>query len=230
MHSNRERTRKDTDTSNHWININIKLYQSINLTHLQVISSTDKSHNHSTFGSSGTAAGCLSWEVWWLLTGSTGLAILLSARSCRRLLWERWLHPLHLLGPVLLGCCRLQLTSLSSMIVLQHPLLCEGWGGHPLCLSGNISVLMDLHWPCNCTTQNSILSISSVSVVRLWGIFLDDLGQYSSSFPLFHSGKVFHKLVCPLTIVLSQIFYHLTPAVGSWGRRNQSPIWWEHRA
>ena len=24
------------------------------------------------FGSSGTAAGCLSWEVWWLRTGSTG--------------------------------------------------------------------------------------------------------------------------------------------------------------
>ena len=37
--------------------------------------------------------------------------------------------PLHLLGPVLLGCCPLQLTSLSSMIVLQPPLLCEGWGG-----------------------------------------------------------------------------------------------------
>ena len=39
----------------------------------------------------------LSWEVWWLKTGSTGLAILQSARSCCRLLWERWLHPLHLL-------------------------------------------------------------------------------------------------------------------------------------
>ena len=34
------------------------------------------------FGSSGTAAGCLSWEVWWLRTGSMGLAILLSAKSC----------------------------------------------------------------------------------------------------------------------------------------------------
>ena len=57
---------------------------------------------------SGTAAGCLSWQVWWLRTGSTGLAILQSARSYCRLSWERWLHPLHLLGPVLLGCCRLQ--------------------------------------------------------------------------------------------------------------------------
>ena len=48
---------------------------------------------------------------------------------------------------VLLGCCRFQLTSPSSMIVLQPPLLCEGWGGHPLCLSGDSSVLMNLHWP-----------------------------------------------------------------------------------
>ena len=31
------------------------------------------------------------------------------------------------------------------MIVLQSPLLCEGRGGHPLCLSGDSSVLMDLH-------------------------------------------------------------------------------------
>ena len=76
------------------------------------------------------------------------MAILLSAKSCCRLSWERWSHPLHLLGPVLLGCCRLRLTSLSSVIVLRPPLLCKGWGGHPLCLSGYSSVLMDLHWPC----------------------------------------------------------------------------------
>ena len=37
-----------------------------------------------------------------------------------------------MLGPVLLGCCRLQLTSLSSTIVLQSRPLCEGWGDHPL--------------------------------------------------------------------------------------------------
>ena len=48
-----------------------------------------------------------------------GLAILLSAKSCCRLSWERWLHFLHQLGPVLLGCCRLQLSSLSSVIVLH---------------------------------------------------------------------------------------------------------------
>ena len=132
------------------------------------------------FDSSGTVAGCLFWEVWWRRTGSTVLAILQCARSYCRLLWEQWLHSLHLLGPVLLGCWWLQLTSLSSMIVLQPPLLCEGWGGHPLCVSGDSSVQMDLHWPFDCTAQSSILSIGSVSVVLVWGFFsfLNDLGQY----------------------------------------------------
>ena len=37
------------------------------------------------------------------------------------------------------GCCRLQLTSLSSMTVLQPPLLCVGWGGHPLSDWGQFS-------------------------------------------------------------------------------------------
>ena len=32
----------------------------------------------------------------------------------------------------------------------------------------------------------------------------------SSRFPLFHSGQVFHQLVCPLTVVLPQIFFNLT--------------------
>ena len=31
----------------------------------------------------------------------------------------------------------------------------------------------------------------------------------SSRFPLFHSGQVFHQLVCPLTVVLPQIFFIL---------------------
>ena len=66
------------------------------------------------------------------------------------------------------------------------PLLCEGWGGHPLCLSGYSSVLMDLHWPCGCTAQSSILSISLVSVALLLGIFLNDL-QFATvvTFPCF---------------------------------------------
>ena len=35
----------------------------------------------------------------------------------------------------------------------------------------------------------------------------------SSRFSLFHSGQVFHKLVCPLTVVLSQIFFNLTTLI-----------------
>ena len=119
------------------------------------------------FGSSGTTAGCLSWEVWWPWIGSKGLAILLSARSCCRLSWERWLHLLHLLGPVLLGCYQLQLTFLFSAIVLQPPLLCEEWVGRFLRVSRDSSVLMDLHWPSDCTAQSSILPISSVFLVLL---------------------------------------------------------------
>ena len=77
---------------------------------------------------------------------------------------------------VLLGCCRLKLISLSSMIVLQPPFLCKGPGGRLLCLSGDSSVLMDLRWPCDCTAQISILSIGSVSVILLRGIFLPQWG------------------------------------------------------
>ena len=46
--------------------------------------------------------------------------------------------------------------------ILQPPLLCEGWDGGPLCVSGDSSVLMDLHWLCDPTAQSSVLSISSV--------------------------------------------------------------------
>ena len=47
---------------------------------------------------------------------------------------------------------------------IAAPHICEGWSGHPLCLSVDSLVLMDLHWPCDCTTQCSILSIGSVSL------------------------------------------------------------------
>ena len=56
-------------------------------------------------------------------------------------------------------------------------LFCVGWGGNPLYLSEDKSVLTNLHWPCSCTAQSSILSIGSVSFVLLGGIFLSDLGQ-----------------------------------------------------
>ena len=146
--------------------------------------------------------------MWWLRTRSMGLAILLSAKSCCRLLWERWLHPLHLLGPVLLGCCRLQLTSLSSMNVLQPPLLCEG-GVVTLCV-------------CLGTVQYWWISIG-LAIVQLRAVFCPSFWYLlffsealswtifdSSGIPLFHSGPVFHELVCLLSVVLSRNFINLT--------------------
>ena len=86
--------------------------------------------------------------------------------------------------------------------------LCEGWGGHPLCLSGDSSVLMDLHWPLIVLLRAvfcpSVQYLSVPCEAFSWTI-LD-----RSRFPLFHSGQVFHQLVCPLTVVLPQIFFNLT--------------------
>ena len=98
------------------------------------------------------------------------------------------------------------------MIVLQPPVLCEGWGGHSLCLSGDNSVLMDLHWPCSCAAQSSILSIGSVSVALLVRHF-PERSWTVVTFPCF-TVVVFHQLVCPLTVVLPQIFFfslHCSP-------------------
>ena len=35
----------------------------------------------------------------------------------------------------------------STAASTSFPLLFDGWGGHPLYLSGESPVLMDLHWP-----------------------------------------------------------------------------------
>ena len=89
---------------------------------------------------------------------------------------------------------------------MQPPLLYEGWGGCPLCLSGDSSVLMDLLWSCECTAQCSVhrFSISRSSVRHFpeqsWTVV---------AFPCF-CGQVFHELVCLLTAVLPQIFFNLT--------------------
>ena len=61
------------------------------------------------------------------------------------------------------------------MIVLQPPLLCEGWGGHPLCLSADSPVLMDLNWFV--IVQLSAVFCPSVQYLLL-DIFLNDLGQW----------------------------------------------------
>ena len=161
------------------------------------------------FCSSGIVERWFSWEVWLPRTGSKGVAIFLSARSCCSLSWEQWLILLQVLAPVLLRRYQLQLTSLSSVIVLQPPPLCKGWIGRPLCLSRDSSVLMDLHWPSDCTAKSSIVhrfSISRFSVrhfpERSWIVI---------AFLRFtDSGQVFQQLVCPLAVVLAQIFFSLT--------------------
>ena len=133
------------------------------------------------------------------------LVILLSAKSCCRFLWT--------CDYILSTCLDIQLTSLSSLIVLQPPLLCEGWGGHPLCLSGDNSVLMDLHWPFSCTAQSSILSIGSVSVAlsvrhfpeRSWTVV---------AFPCFTVVKSFtswYVLLLLFFIRFSSISLHCSP-------------------
>ena len=113
--------------------------------------------------------------------------------------------------------CRIIMQSLTQCVqpciffVLQPLLLCEGWGGHPLCLSGDSSVLMDQNWPCSCTAQSSILSSGSVSVTLLWWCEAFPWTIFDSSrSPLFQSGQVFHELVCPLTVVLPKIIFNLT--------------------
>ena len=52
---------------------------------------------------------------------------------------------------------------------------CEEWGGRPLCLPGESSVLLSLHWSCDRIAQSSILSIGSVFLIPLQGIFLSGL-------------------------------------------------------
>ena len=55
MHYIRTENEQETILT-HTININIQLYQSIHLTHLQAISSTVKSHNHTTLKKKAQAA------------------------------------------------------------------------------------------------------------------------------------------------------------------------------
>ena len=135
------------------------------------------------FCSSGTAAGCLSWEVWWLRTGSMELAILLSAKSCCNLSWERWFYPLHLLGPVLLGCCRLQLTSLSSMIVLQSKygealVHCDGLSKHSILLMWKI---IEMRKVCP-FLFSQIFCITLFSISLLQNVTLGSLVYFKPNF------------------------------------------------
>ena len=84
------------------------------------------------------------------------------------------------------------------MIVLQPPLLFEGWGGCLLCLSGNSSLLVDFRWAYDCTAQ----SITSVQWLSFFCKAFSRTVFDSSTFSLFQKGQVFHELVCPLAVVL----------------------------
>ena len=81
-----------------------------------------------------------------------------------------------------------------------------------------------MYVPCVClgTVQYCWIS-NGLVIVQLSAVFCPSV-QYlsffceafsrtildSNSFSLFHSGQVFHELVCPLTVVLPQIFFNLT--------------------
>ena len=51
------------------------------------------------------------------------------------------------------------------MTELQPPLLCKVLVGRPLSLSGDSSLLMHLHWFCDCTAESSILSRTDRTVM-----------------------------------------------------------------
>ena len=143
---------------------------------------------------------------FWLRTGSGGLTVLLSAKSCCRLSWKRWLHLLHLLGPVLMGWCRLQLTSLSSMIVLQPPVLCKC---RPLCVSDGSSLALWLYSSEQYSVHRFSICLSSVRLFFSFFLFFWTILD-SGSFSLFNGGQFFYELVCPLIVILPQIFFSLT--------------------
>ena len=98
--------------------------------------------------------------------------------------------------------------------------------------AGMLSTPADFPFFNDCTAAStSLRRMGWSSSVSAWGQFSTDgsplaLWLYSSQqysvhqfsiccssvrsrFPLFHSGQVFHKLVCPLTVVLPQIFFNL---------------------
>ena len=82
-------------------------------------------------------------------------------------------------------------------------------GGHPLCLSVDSSVLMDLHWLCSCTAQSSIFFIGSASVrhflERSWAVV---------AFPCFTVVKSFTSWYAFLLLFLlrfSSISLHCSP-------------------
>ena len=109
-------------------------------------------------------------------------------------------------GPVLQRYCQLQLTTLSSVIVLQPPLLCEGWGGRPLCLP-------NLHWPRNCNNSEQY-------TVQRFGIFRSPVRHFPERswivvvFPCFtvvKSFTIWYALLLLFLLIFSLISLYWSP-------------------
>ena len=99
------------------------------------------------------------------------------------------------------------------MIVLQPPLPCEGWGGRPLCVSGDSSVLMDLHWPCSFTAQSSIL-VHRFSICRSSVRHFPERSWTVIAFPCFTVVKSFtswYALLLLFFLRFSSISLHCSP-------------------
>ena len=99
------------------------------------------------------------------------------------------------------------------MIVLQPPLLCEGWGGHPLCLSGYSSVLMDLHWPCGCTASEQY-AVPRFSICRSSVRHFPERSWTVVAFPCFTVVKSFtswYALLLLFVLRVSSISLHCSP-------------------
>ena len=127
-------------------------------------------------------------------------------RSGSKLSWERWLRPVRLLEPGLLGCCQLHLTSLTLINVLPPSLDCEEWGGRPLCLGTVLCWWVSIGLV---TVQLRAVFCPSVQYTSFFcGAFSWTILD-SSSFPLFQNGQVFHTSVGLLTAVLFQMFFSL---------------------
>ena len=75
------------------------------------------------------------------------------------------------------------------MTVLQPPLFLRRMGGHPLCMSGDSSVLMDFRWPCDCTAQ----TVHRFSISRSSEKHFPERSWTEVPFPCFTVVKSFRR-------------------------------------
>ena len=150
-------------------------------------------------------------EVWVHRVGHSPVSQILLPIVFRAVITS---SPPALLGPVLMRCCQLQLTFLSSMIVLQPPLLSEGWGGHPLCL-GTVQ-----HWWISIglvVVQLRAVFCSSVQYLTICHSSVRHFPEWSwpvVTFPCFTVVKSFtlwYALLLLFFLRISSISLHCSP-------------------